>query len=148
VLTPSSKLLLDTQATSHIIANAELIDDIGTAGINRSISVQGITKEITHVTLEGTLKTIGIPVYHSPYVLYHITANILSLCRTTRHTCHFVQGRDVKRCTRRKRSYSDLHQRGWSLCNGPRSDRESLRNSTRVAENISGYNNQQRCSNS
>jgi hypothetical protein len=29
--TPSSKLLLDTQASTHMIANAMLIDDIGAA---------------------------------------------------------------------------------------------------------------------
>jgi ribosomal protein L30E len=73
--TMSSKILLDTQAPIHIIAIADFIDNIVTA--ERSILVQGINKDVTHVTLEGTLRTVGIPVYHSP----HVAANILSYAK-------------------------------------------------------------------
>ena len=74
VPTPSSKPLLDAQAAIHTIANAELIDDIGTAG--RSISVQGITKDITHVTRHPR----GNPQDHWYTGLPHALCIILYYC--------------------------------------------------------------------
>jgi hypothetical protein len=52
----------------------------------RPISVQGITKDVTRVTLVGTLRIVGIPVYHSP----HVAANILSYAKLQdTHICTF-----------------------------------------------------------
>ena len=81
--------LKDSQAVSlsasiHIIASADLIDNIVNA--EKPISVQGITKDITRVTLVRTLRTVGLPVYHSP----HVAANILSYARLQdTHVCTF-----------------------------------------------------------
>ena len=80
----SNELLLDTQASIHIIANPDLIEKM--TKMNNPIIVQGITKDTIRVTLQGTLATVGITVYHSP----HIAANILSYSKLQEtHVCIF-----------------------------------------------------------
>ena len=77
-------LLLDTQASVHIISNAALLEEIFTT--SSPINIQGITKNVTHVTLMGTLKCIGIQVYHSTAV----AANILSYAELQKtHSCSY-----------------------------------------------------------
>ena len=77
-------LLLDTQASVHIIANPTLLEHISPSP--HPITVRGITRDITSVTLEGTLRFIGVEVYHSTSV----AANILSYSRLQdTHMCTF-----------------------------------------------------------
>lgn len=77
-------LLLDTQASVHIIANPTLLEHISPSP--HPITVRGITRDVTSVSLEGTLRFVGIEVYHSPTV----AANILSYSRLQdTHTCTF-----------------------------------------------------------
>ena len=79
-----NNLLLDTQASIHIIANPELVENITPS--ESIIRVQGITKDVTLVKLRGRLAKIGISVYHSP----EVAANILSYSRLQdTHICTF-----------------------------------------------------------
>ena len=78
-------LLLDTQASVHIVSNAALLEDIFTT--TRPINIQGITKDVTHVTLMGKLRGVGIEVYHSTSV----AANILSYSELQKtHRCSYT----------------------------------------------------------
>ena len=78
-------LLLDTQASVHIVSNAALLEDIFTT--TRPINIQGITKDVTHVTLMGKLRGVGIEVYHSTLV----AANILSYSELQKtHRCSYT----------------------------------------------------------
>ena len=72
------------KASVHIISNPTLLDHICPSP--HPITVRGITRDITSVSLEGTLRSIGIKVYHSPGV----AADILSYSRLKdTHTCTF-----------------------------------------------------------
>ena len=83
-ISANTKLLLDTQASIHIIANKQLLENVEES--DNTITVQGITRDVTQVTLIGTLKSIGIRVYYSPKV----AANILSYAQLQHtHTCTF-----------------------------------------------------------
>ena len=68
----SSILMLDTQASIHLISNPDLLSNVQPS--MTPVTVQGITGDKMRVTLEGQIRDIGISAYHSP----HISANILS----------------------------------------------------------------------
>ena len=83
ILGPHS-LLLDTQASIHLISNPELLYSI--AASPNHLRVQGITKDTTKVTMQGLLKHINILAYHSPSA----AANILSYSKLKEtHTCTY-----------------------------------------------------------
>ena len=82
-------LSLDTQASIHLISNAELLYSIGESTL--CLRVQGITKDVTHVSLQGTLKHLHINAYHSPAA----AANILSYSKLKEtHTCTYDPATD------------------------------------------------------
>ena len=77
-----TNLLLDTQATIHIICEESLIENLHQS--DHIITVQGITRDITEINHLGHLKTIGIQVYYSPKV----AANTLSYSKLQdTHVC-------------------------------------------------------------
>jgi Reverse transcriptase (RNA-dependent DNA polymerase) len=89
-VTTSNQLLLDTQASIHIICNGELLNDITKS--TKPVTVQGITKDVINVNLRGTLKTIDIEAYYCP----DIAANIISYSQLRRtHTCSFKDDNDI-----------------------------------------------------
>ena len=74
-------LLLDTQASIHIVCNAELLTSLQPA--TTPIYVQGITGDRIRVDQQGILFDLGVSSYYSPST----SANILSysMLKTTHH---------------------------------------------------------------
>ena len=68
----NSVLMLDTQASIHLISNPDLLVDVTTSP--NPITVQGITGDRIKVTSMGRIKTIGIDAYHD----ITVAANMLS----------------------------------------------------------------------
>lgn len=83
-ITSPTTLLLDTQASIHIVCNPELLTSIKPAEV--PIFVQGITRDRIKVHEEGILYDLGVQSYFSPST----AANILSysMLQTT-HTCTY-----------------------------------------------------------
>ena len=67
-----SVIMLDTQASIHLISNPDLLTDIQET--MRPVVVQGITGDRVKVSLEGNIQEIGVTAYFGP----QMAANILS----------------------------------------------------------------------
>ena len=82
--TSPTTLLLDTQASIHIVCNPTLLTSLMKS--ETPIYVQGITKDRIKVTEEGIIHDLGVASYYSTVT----AANILSysLLQTT-HTCTY-----------------------------------------------------------
>ena len=77
-------LLLDTQASIHLISNPNLLYEIEDSPTH--LRVQGITKDTTYVSKQGTISTLNILAYYSP----DAAANILSYSKLKEsHTCKY-----------------------------------------------------------
>jgi hypothetical protein len=63
-------LLLDTQASIHIVCNPTLLNSITLS--STPIYVQGITKNRIKVTEEGVIASLGITTYYSPCTVPNI----------------------------------------------------------------------------
>jgi Zinc knuckle len=83
-------LLLDTQASIHIVCNSAPLTSITPS--STPIYVQGITKNRIRVNEEGVIKSLGITTYYSPLT----AANILSysLLKTS-HDCTYDPSTDT-----------------------------------------------------
>jgi Zinc knuckle len=82
-------LSLDTQASIHIISNADLLYSVGES--TSYLRVQGITNDVTCVSLQGTLKHLHINAYHS----LAAAANILSYSKLKEtHECTYDPNTD------------------------------------------------------
>ena len=83
-------ILLDTQASVHIVCNADLLTSIDMC--EAPIYIQGITRDRIKVTQQGILRQIGAPSYFSPLT----AANILSysLLKST-HLCSYNASTDA-----------------------------------------------------
>ena len=67
-----SIILLDTQASIHIFHDPNIVSDVRSS--DSPVTVQGITGDRVRVTMEGTIREIGLRGYYSP----NMTANIIS----------------------------------------------------------------------
>ena len=83
-------VLLDTQASIHLVSNPELLIDITPSAT--PIVVQGITGERVKVTSEGYIQDIGVTAYFGP----RMAANILSYHKLQEtHHIHYNEMEDT-----------------------------------------------------
>ena len=86
----STLIMLDTQASVHLMSNSELLSDVNDTC--NPITVQGITGDRTKVTSEGIIHQLGITAYYNP----SMAANILSYHKLQdTHRLHYDERSDT-----------------------------------------------------
>ena len=92
----AGSLLLDTQASVHLIKDHHLLQAIHTSA--RPITVQGITRDKVHVSEEGIVPMLGTTAYYCP----SMAANIISYSRLMKtHRCTYDSKTDIFTATPR-----------------------------------------------
>ena len=87
---PDTIILLDTQASIHLLHDPSVVTDIHTSAT--PITVQGITGERMRVTMEATIKDIGLRGYYCT----NTTANIISYHKLKdTHDVHYDNETDM-----------------------------------------------------